>query len=1515
MSNPNPFTPNTRTYSKRNFVELLELITPGIYEEEDLALSGKELNPVSEIINTNLVAADNISTVLSISAVADSQTKNLDNISGISQYFVKQNKLTNINPYTFDQKILLPLSASINKFDTSSDFNDYLSGTLLPMIIVASNTLPGSIEENISELSSYTGNSDGGSIHNYLVDALGWFYFLNTSAQGSLDWEPSGYVLSSLNSLYLGDSLDTGDGVRGFENFLWRNYSTCTTFSNLGLIPPSFVSGAADAILSPSAGVVATYTSGVQKLENLLTLIDVIYSPLFIDEQDFRVKDAFDDYIGATTQLDDRISKGPLRKFQTAMGFSLADFTDEVENIGLIYDIENTKPEHLRYLADLIGWKLWGGSTDKWRQQLRQAVNVYKRKGTLDSVQFAVNNLITDSVLNVSGNVQELWESYIPHLIWYSLGTESPYFKSLETWTPGLAVDAGVYYYNTSSLEENLKIVTDSLMLELYKKFPDNFNFHGEKFPVNKLYNINEFGDRTDLYTVVNEFGMQPFHIHLPEDPSYTYYRAQAYSDGRGTEWEASHSNGVLGYGVYMTGDGHPGEPEDIHYLSATGDLEFFFNYRGRMNCPLPPFEEIKYYADCSLTPQLVAYLRERLECFGVRPSFASSVQNFIVSAGITTDTNLGSLNEFLMFFSSVQTPPNYNDVLLNISEQSNNILGLWNGKSSHLFLDFDDIDFNFAKTSFEGDSKFALYEAARIARQFTPAHSIVKVNVNASATDLFDYSSTTWNYLGYSTSSNNLRSYGSQSNPSGLGFLGGFELSGVNMGNVGTNDGRGGLNTFVRSEVDNIFDDLLDSKTTFTLGQVAAGNTARRATRRRNFRYALPMEGYYDRTAFNAPNSWDASSLENSMPSSLGELTLGYVASANKFFPIVDPINPSGVWHYCEGLESSRTFSGVPTSATFPYRGLRNLGSNAKWDEFDSATDRYVDRGQTPSIYISMHKLFEDKAMFTANQDITTSSANAYWKNEIQSYANSAIASGLVLNSFEDYRDFKFGTGLHKVFKDYKTYFPTPLGLTQIDKTGGNIFAHVFGKGLYNCDLELEGSAVETMAGDYVASSVDTGLAISQNHGSGVFSTCAVGGYHGDQAVPASGTYIASGLTDSVVPLDGIEFVSGAANNAEYRNPHLLSGIEFCDTSGAPSGNAFYVFRIDNKYKAAGEENYLIGNPIIKCKTFGGLPRLRFDLATYGEDRNYNNHFIKDHKFKLKIKALVAEENSPILGGGRVGIWIHTKPRTFASDLGSTGAALSGLMWSFTSKGKWVMHDCHQTSKADVMSYSHLFEFPIKQPDPQSEIICLGNITTGSDDIINNVSLNNIKEKYFETFEVNFDTRNYTIYNNYEYLDIIPVPEEYYKLKELVNNDDTDYVVEIYFPQNPVTAKYLLIDNISLEDSTLRDRAGIGTGVGIKTDGIPLRTFVSEEAEDKLYFDKDQLRDTLRFFTGLAGVKEMGEYTTNIVTRNAVAAAIGPTNGENKGGSRLNYRLHPRWGEYTVQAGSQCYTLIQTDN
>ena len=966
---------------------------------------------------------------------------------------------------------------------------------------------------------------------------------------------------------------------------------------------------------------------------------------------------------------------------------------------------------------------------------------------------------------------------------------------------------------------------------------------------------------------------MKGFHIHKITDDGFQAFKQDAKLFGESKAWDTALGFGPLGSGVYMAGEAHPDSGERPTYLKFKGDLEFLFNYRGKINYPMPPFEEVKYYRDSSVTRPMVDMFVERLKCFLVRDAFAQQVGDFIVSGAVTDETDLGALNEFLMFFSATQTAPNFDEVMLSISYYEKNLLPLCNGKSSHLFINFKDTDFDFSKTTLEGDGKYALYEAARVAREFAPGHAITRVNLTASAEEDFTMSSTRFEYLG-------LDHDDTRAGYTSASIFGNFEFSGTQMsfaagggdGDQGSNDGRGGLNTFKRKDINDFTDALLSSTTTIS----DLGSVARRALRRRNLKYLLPHEGYYDRTGFNGPVSYDPSTLEYTLASSLGELTLGYVASAGRFHPVVDPVNPSGIWNECEGLESSRTFSGIDTSTTFPYRGLSALGSNAKMPEITSATARYVDRGQLPEIYNTMHELFQAKALDNGFQILSSTSAydaDAYWKNNALSLANTAIASGYVLNSFADYENFQFGKGVHKLHRDYCKYFAKhQLGLNEIEKTGGNIFAHVFGLGLFNCDFKLDGSAV----GDLVASSVTTASAINAAN---------VWKEDGD------GTFIASDSGDGVIPLSG-SWVSGNVNNAEYRNPAILSGIEFCDISGAPGRNQFTIFDIDSSYRVPWMENYLIGNRVIKCKSLGGLPRLRFDLSSYGDRRNY---LIKDHRFNLNIKSLVAEEYSPVLGGGKLGVWIHTQP-------------VSGLIWTWTPNQKWepIMED-RLSIPIVKNTLSHIYEFVTKDPDPDEKINCLGNISKG-ESYINDVSLNNIKNSYFENFSIDFDTRNFTDINGSEYLDIIPIRNTDYEIVEQVNRDDTNYIIEIFFVPNTNIKKYCLIDSIELQDLTLRDYAGVGTGHGIESSGTPLRPFVKE---DKLELSKDQIRDVLKFYNGLIG-QGIGQYATNIASRDATI-----TSGtlEVSGGSRLNYRIHPEWGPHTKDGTYENYTEVEFEN
>ena len=370
--------------------------------------------------------------------------------------------------------------------------------------------------------------------------------------------------------------------------------------------------------------------------------------------------------------------------------------------------------------------------------------------------------------------------------------------------------------------------------------------------------------------------------------------------------------------------------------------------------------------------------------------------------------------------------------------------------------------------------------------------------------------------------------------------------------------------------------------------------------------------------------------------------------------------------------------------------------------------------------------------------------------------------------------------------------------------------------------------------------------------------------------------------------------FTVGQPFNAEFRNPHILSGIEFCDISGATSRNSFTIFNLDPSTAIKGKENYLVNNTVIRCKSFGGLPRLRFDLSAYGERRNY---FIKDHEFKLRINAVVGDETSPVLGGGKLGVWIHTKP-------------VSGVFWSWTKGGRWERFDETNLSINSVVNnLCHVYNFSLRNIyDPSSTYKCLDTYDQISDSSDNPRSLNNISKSYLETFEITFDTRNYTTNNNYEYLQVIPIADSDYQKVNQIHKDDTNYIVEVFFIPSNNASKYLLIDSIELQDLTLKEYAGIGTGYGTETDGIPLKKFVKE---DKLYLTKDQLLDTLKFFTGLIG-QNTGEYYTNLASRDATI-----TSGtlELSGGSRLNYRMSPDWGPNVKQSGYNNYTTVEFDN
>ena len=89
------------------------------------------------------------------------------------------------------------------------------------------------------------------------------------------------------------------------------------------IIPTDFVSGSVNI-----SGV--TYTSGTQLLDRLKTLVDVVYSPLYLNSPDTKLEDSFTTYLTTSTISDEGTlitatqEKGPFTRFLEGLSFGIS---------------------------------------------------------------------------------------------------------------------------------------------------------------------------------------------------------------------------------------------------------------------------------------------------------------------------------------------------------------------------------------------------------------------------------------------------------------------------------------------------------------------------------------------------------------------------------------------------------------------------------------------------------------------------------------------------------------------------------------------------------------------------------------------------------------------------------------------------------------------------------------------------------------------------------------------------------------------------------------------------------------------------------------------------------------------------------------------------------------------------------------------------------------------------------------------------------------------------------------
>lgn len=1364
MSNPIKFIDN-RKYHKTNYDKAVSYIIPKIYFDSDYELGIKDLDVTDKLINSHLNIIKNFNTICNVSSMEGTLFENINTQEGISQFFVKQNNLTDIDNNDFERRILVPLNKSYSDFRTKEEYAFFIENTLLPGITLNNPTL------NFTESSPFSLSSN----HEYLINNLSWLYFLNFSSPHT--YQPSSYVLELLlEKTFNGDTITLNDGLKALTKYIWNNYSENSFWRNNRLIPVEF---------TPSQYLeYSDYTtSGGNQLEKLLTLIDVVYSPLYIDYGDFKVRDAIENFLQNGYYLDDEEITGPFHKLIKAFSYSFADYSNNVDRLELLTDISKCPDEYLPYLAELIGWNLLGSEPDRWRLQLVNAVNIYRTTGTKKSIQFAVDSVLGQEVFDVESKVQELWESYIPNLIYYSFLTECPLLKDKIRFTPDEAIQLfGFQTYSVSSFEDNVKSIVDNVIFEIVKQFPDNFIFNKEKFPI-------------DFSSLVSS-------VYNP------------------------------------------------NYRTADPSSTFYFNYRNKIGFPIPPFEEIPYYSHVRVSPQMIDFIVDKMVCLGVREAFAIQVGNYIRSKIYNSDL-ISVDNGFLMFMSGIEYPPNWESMVKDVTNSKLEYVPLWCGKSSHFKIILQASGFDFSKTSLEGDSKETIAIASQVAKEFSPAHAIP--DVAAVVTDIDDYNTsvTPWTYVGqdYPDTPESI-----QTSDSGLSRYG---ASAIIMASYKRGLTATSVQTFSRWDADELNDSLVAP-------WASATTLPRVSHRRRDFKNILIKEGCYLRTGSNQPVAFEnytrvppSTSLDpvvkltevkarNLQISAQPVVYLGLIPSSNSWVSISDYRNIPAIYDICENLNSDKTYSGLIVSNTYPVRGWKGLDSNIKIPRPTGKPDKYLDRNQLNIFLATLHYLNEQKKLVEASahfleNNITTYIRDSYWSNVIQNRTNTLTEfSGQFPNKFDDYYSFQFGREFHKLYYEYSHLFADHrLSPNILFLNGPTIFAHAFGRLLANQDFKSYGPLAAFTPDAFTT---DLKNFKSMNCGGSVFSLT---------GVFTLGTTL---IQQSLNTPSSYEMVASG----------LLKHVELVQTSGSSPDNSFAIIRLSGSGKNPYAWNKLLyDNVLIKQTTVDGFGRIVFDISKEQCDpalyEKTHNFLTPNHEFKLKLKTLISSKDGTSLGGGTVGIWIHTKPE-------------NGKVWSF--KNRWVQHDQNIPRSQIINNYSNLFttEQRLRRAEEviRNSFTCLKFVDTTNENRFNDV-IASFSESDFTEHTIEFNTIN----NPTE------VPFEYQnKINTDIHRLDQNYVIEIFTIAEP-NDKFTLYHGLSMQDLTYRKMS------------MPLILKTAKCKEYRLDIEESKLLQVFKYFNLIRGkVERLGYASRSAVETSGVYGR--------HGGSRINYVESPDWNTNT---------------
>lgn len=644
---------------KYKYIDKVKGLVPVFYMEEDESL-GIEEDLNYKVLGKALLLGKENSTILDVSGYTESE---------IQEFFIPENRNTNVTPQVFATHVLSRYGKTFSDFKSIGEFTEFVSGTIQPDIVcnnLAASFVTSAIDANYSLVSSTN------EVHEDLVSSLGLMYMLNVSGTAGTTSSVSailtGYITSSL---FYGKTFTEEDGIKCLFEYVWRGREEAEVLNRY--LPYEFQ--ATDSALSSG-----TYTSGTQYLDNLTNLLSIWFNT--DDRESTFIRDSFDVLDSSGLLVSKFNSSGPLLKFLKAISYGFYDLDNLIEEIADLLNIDKCPVEFLDYLANLIGWKFVGGDVDSWRSQLRQAVYVYKSKGTKQALVDAISYVFPRDIttFDASSDIKDAFESYLPDLIYYALKTESEVCQSPSALISFIreSQQNSDYVYNISNdHDKNIRFMVDAILQELDDEF--------------KMIRING--------------------VHYKDTPYYSEQPLQ--------------NKGWIVKGESVQGRG--------------------YEARGGYMLAIPPWENTRFYDTSIISKRLLTRLEEILtECnegsrFEISDTFLSSLVLYVKdSIGIDTEVEnfyFGNNNNFRFYTSSLEYAPNFDSVIANGKPNQVEVLDYWNTKSSNVFVSID-VGLLDESNGIDSLTPSVITNISQTLREFTPFHSIVRMYIGVEVED-----------------------------------------------------------------------------------------------------------------------------------------------------------------------------------------------------------------------------------------------------------------------------------------------------------------------------------------------------------------------------------------------------------------------------------------------------------------------------------------------------------------------------------------------------------------------------------------------------------------------------------------------------------------------------------------------------------------------------------------------------------------------------------------------------------